>query len=252
MNYSRALIPLVAAAMLAGAVPVHAQAQRAPSASREPVTLNFANAEIEAVARTMGAITGRNVVVDPRVKGTMSLSTERPVTPQAAFNQFVATLRLSGFTVVEAAGLYKVVPEADAKLQGGAVSISPSPAGPGISTQIFRLNYETANNLVPILRPLISPNNTINVNPGNNSLVITDYWTTCSASAASLRRWTSRTPRTSRSSRCATRWHPISRPSCSAWWTAAAAPPPAHPPRRKARPIRRFAPPSSPSRAPMR
>jgi general secretion pathway protein D len=173
MNFSRALIPLVAAAMLAGAGA--AQAQPGQRASREPVTLNFANAEIEAVARTMGAITGRNVVVDPRVKGTMSLSTERPVTPQAAFNQFVATLRLSGFTVVESAGLYKVVPEADAKLQGGAVSVAPAPAAPGISTQIFRLNYETANNLVPILRPLITPNNTINVNPGNNSLVITDY-----------------------------------------------------------------------------
>ena len=42
-------------------------------------------------------------------------------------------------------------------------------------TQIFRLNYENADNLVPVLRPLISPNNTINANPGNNSLVITDY-----------------------------------------------------------------------------
>ena len=50
-----------------------------------------------------------------------------------------------------------------------------STGGAGIVTQIFRLNHETANNLVPILRPLISPNNTINVNPGNNSLVITDY-----------------------------------------------------------------------------
>jgi general secretion pathway protein D len=146
-------------------------AQRA----REPVTLNFANAEIEAVARTMAAITGRNIVVDPRVKGTINLSTERPVPPQQAFNQFVATLRLSGFTVVEAGGLLKVVPEADAKLQGGAVSVGSPPGGAQIVTQIFRLNHESANNLVPILRPLISPNNTINVNPGNNSLVITDY-----------------------------------------------------------------------------
>jgi general secretion pathway protein D len=55
------------------------------------------------------------------------------------------------------------------------VSVGSPPGGAGIVTQIFRLNHETANNLVPILRPLISPNNTINVNPGNNSLVITDY-----------------------------------------------------------------------------
>jgi len=169
MKFRRALVSLVAGALLAGGASAQAPA------TREPVTLNFANAEIEAVARTMAAITGRNIVVDPRVKGTITLSTERPVPPQQAFNQFVSTLRLSGYTVVESAGLLKVVPEADAKLQGGAVSVGTPPAGNQLVTQIFRLNYETANNLVPILRPLISPNNTINVNPGNNSLVITDY-----------------------------------------------------------------------------
>ncbi|MFT4243588.1 MAG: type II secretion system secretin GspD [Acidovorax sp.] len=146
----------------------------------EPVTLNFANAEIEAVARTLATITGRNVVVDPRVKGQLTLVTDRPVTPTQAFQQFLAALRLQGFTVVESAGLYKVVPEADAKLQGGSVNVSQGgasgvPAGGQVVTQIFKLNFENANNLVPVLRPLISPNNTINVNPGNNSLVITDY-----------------------------------------------------------------------------
>ena len=147
-----------------------------PPQRGEPVTLNFANAEIEAVARTMATITGRNVVVDPRVKGTMNLSTDRPVSPAAAYNLFLATLRLQGYTVVETAGLDKVVPEADAKLQGGAVSAGPVTARSNqIVTQIFRLNFETANNLVPVLRPLISPNNTISVNPGNNSLIITDY-----------------------------------------------------------------------------
>ena len=142
----------------------------------EPVTLNFANAEIDAVARAMATLTGRQVVVDPRVKGTMNLSTERAVSPAAAYNLFLATLRLQGFTVVEAAGLDKVVPEADAKLQSGTVSAgAASSSSNQIVTQIFRLNFENANNLVPVLRPLISPNNTINVNPGNNSLVITDY-----------------------------------------------------------------------------
>ena len=157
---------------------LQAQTLAAPKAG-EAVTLNFSNAEIEAVARTMASITGANVVVDPRVKGTLTLVTEKPVSRSVALNQFVAALRLQGFTLVESAGLYKVVPEADAKLQSGAVSVSDDghagPAGNQISTQIFRLNFESANNLLPILRPLISPNNTINVNPGNNSLVITDY-----------------------------------------------------------------------------
>ncbi|MDX9969069.1 MAG: type II secretion system secretin GspD [Hydrogenophaga sp.] len=143
-----------------------------------PVTLNFVDADIEAVARTMATITGRNVVVDPRVKGTVSLATDRPVPPDAALNQFAAALRLQGFTLVDTSGLYKIVPEADAKLQGNVVSAGsavPRAQSNQIVTQIFHLNHEAANNLVPVLRPLIGPNNTINVNPGTNALVITDY-----------------------------------------------------------------------------
>ena len=174
MNYRFAAASLAVALSMGTAPGVHAQRANAQRAA-EPITLNFVNADIEAVARTMAAITGRNIVVDPRVKGTMTLSTEQPVPPSTAFNQFVATLRLSGFTVVESGGLLKVVPEAEAKLQGGAVSVGGTAGGSQIVTQIFRLNFENASNLVPILRPLISPNNTINVNPGNNSLVITDY-----------------------------------------------------------------------------
>ena len=142
----------------------------------EAITLNFVGAEIDAVARTMAVITGRTMVVDPRVKGTMNLSSEKPQSPTAAYNQFLAALRLQGYTVVESAGISKVVPEAEGKLQGGVVSIGPTAGGSNqIVTQIFRLNHETANNLIPLLRPLISPNNTININPGSNSLVITDY-----------------------------------------------------------------------------
>ncbi|MET3384015.1 type II secretion system secretin GspD [Variovorax paradoxus] len=159
--------------------PAPAEAAAAPVVRSSPITLNFSNADIEAVARTMAVVTGRNVVVDPRVKGTMDLVTDRAVQPAAAFNQFAAALRLQGFAVVEADGLYKVVLEANAKLQSVAVNTSigavPASASNQVVTQIFRLNHESPNALMPVLRPLIPPNNTINVNPGSNSLVITDY-----------------------------------------------------------------------------
>jgi general secretion pathway protein D len=165
---------LVAVSAIITLAPANLYAQK----QGEAITLNFVNAEIEAVARTMGVITGRNVVVDPRVKGTMNLSSEKPLSPLAAYNQFVTTLRLQGVVVVESQGIYKVVPEADAKLITNVVSAGGAPAKAGnnqIVTQIFNLNYDSAANLLPILRPLISPNNTISVNPGNNSLIITDY-----------------------------------------------------------------------------
>ena len=142
----------------------------------EPVTLNFVNAEIEGVARAMGAILNQQFVVDPRVKGTITLFSEEPLSPREAYLNFLAALRGLGFTVVESGGLFKVVPEADAKLQSSTVSVGAvSRQGDQVLTQIFKLSHENANNLVPVLRPLISPNNTINANPGNNTLVITDY-----------------------------------------------------------------------------
>jgi general secretion pathway protein D len=155
------------------------QGNAQPSATRfrgEPVTLNFVNADIEGVTRAMSVILKQQFVVDPRVKGTITLYTEQPLSPRDAYLNFLAALRGLGFTVVEVAGLYKVVPEADAKLQTGTVSVGEvSRKGDQVISQIFKLNHENANNLVPVLRPLISPNNTINANPGNNSLVITDY-----------------------------------------------------------------------------
>jgi general secretion pathway protein D len=142
----------------------------------EPVTLNFVNADIEGVTRAMAAILKQQFVVDPRVKGTITLYSEEPLLPREAYLNFLAALRGLGFTVVESGGIYKVVPEADAKLQAGTVSVGGvDRRGDQVITQIFKLNHESANNMVPVLRPLISPNNTINANPGNNSLVITDY-----------------------------------------------------------------------------
>ena len=169
----------VAAALLLGAMPpLPAFAQKSASSRfrGEPVTLNFVNADIEGVARAMSAILRRQFLVDPRVRGSITLYSEDPLSPGEAYLNFLAALRGLGFTVVEVGGLFKIVPEADAKLQAGTVEIgNVQRRGDQVLTQIFRLNHENANNLVPVLRPLISPNNTINANPGNNTLVITDY-----------------------------------------------------------------------------
>ena len=137
-------------------------------------SLNFVGADIESVIKAIGHYIGTTFIIDPRIKGTINLVSEKPVSKAQAFRLLTSALRLQGYTVVAADGYTKVVPEADAKLQAG--STSPGTVrGDQIATQIFRLNYESANNLVAVLRPLISPNNTINANPGNNSLVITDY-----------------------------------------------------------------------------
>ncbi|MBB5203273.1 general secretion pathway protein D [Inhella inkyongensis] len=171
--------PLFRATALAATLCLHAGfAHAAPPAVRAetPVTLNFVNADIEAVSRAMGSMLGRSLIVDPRVKGTVTLYSEQPLRAQEAFAQYLAALRGLGFSVIDAAGLLKVVPEADAKLQATTVVLDDSKIrGDQIITQVFQLKHENANNLVAVLRPLVNVNNTINANPGNNSLVITDY-----------------------------------------------------------------------------
>ncbi len=145
------------------------------------VSLNFVNADIEAVMRAVGQFLKKDFLVDPRVKGTITLTTDKPVTRAEAYGMVLTALRFQGFAVVENGGVAKVLPEADAKFAGGPIQISSGTArsdgirGDQIVTQIFRLNYESASNMVNMLRPLVTANNPITVNPGNNSLVITDY-----------------------------------------------------------------------------
>ncbi|MDO9215667.1 MAG: secretin N-terminal domain-containing protein, partial [Lacisediminimonas sp.] len=167
----RIFVHALLACMVVTQVPVvHAQQQ--PTGN--DATLNFVGADIESVVKAVGHYTGNTFIVDPRVKGTINLVAEKPVSKTQAFQLLTQTLRLQGYAVVNANGIYKVVPEADAKLQAGPIQTGAL-RGDQIATQVFRLNYETAVNLVPVLRPLISPNNTINANAGTNSLVVTDY-----------------------------------------------------------------------------
>ncbi|AOZ07851.1 type II secretion system secretin GspD [Cupriavidus malaysiensis] len=159
--------------------PLWAQ-QPAGANGRDQVVLNFVNADLESVVKAVGQATGKNFVVDPRVKGSVNLVTEQPVSREQALSTLGSVLRMQGYAIVESNGFTKVVPEADAKLQGSPTVVGPAPArggsgGEQVVTQVFRLNYESANNLVPVLRPMIAPNNTITAYPGNNTLVITDY-----------------------------------------------------------------------------
>ena len=140
------------------------------------LTLNFTNTDIEAVTRAMADFTGRTFIVDPRVKGTVNLTVDQPLTPEQALGALTTALRLQNIALVDSGGVIRVVPEADARLQGGRVGTeAPIGRGDEIVTQVFRLNYESAVNIAQVLRPLVSTNNPINAYAGNNTIVVTDY-----------------------------------------------------------------------------
>ena len=165
------------AVLLALLIPLTGLAQPQPAAA-DTVMLNFVNADIEGVVKAVSEITGKNFVLDPRVKGTVNIVSARPVSRELVYEVFLSALRLQGYAAVEDRGVVKIIPEADAKLhQGRTVGPSERPraAGDQIQTQVFTLKYESAAQLVPILRPLIAPANAIAVYPASNTLVITDY-----------------------------------------------------------------------------
>jgi len=139
--------------------------------------LNFRDAEIDAVAAAFSQLLGRQILVDARVKGRMSLESSRPLTKDQALALFQSALRMQLFAMVHVGDSLRVVPEVDAKLHGGPVQQQASSARSGeeVITRVFRLRYELANNILPIIRPLVPPNNTISAMASNNSLVVTDY-----------------------------------------------------------------------------
>ncbi|MEO8158215.1 MAG: type II secretion system secretin GspD [Betaproteobacteria bacterium] len=153
-------------------------ANKSARANPDVVTLNFVNADIEGVVKVVSEITGKNFIVDPRVKGTVNIVSAKPMSRALVYEVFLSALRLQGFAAVEDHGIVKIVPEVDAKLHSSP-TIGPDDKARGggdrIETRVFTLKYESAAQTLPILRPLIAPNNTITAYQNSNTLVITDY-----------------------------------------------------------------------------
>jgi general secretion pathway protein D len=170
------LATTVAATLALPCQPALAAGNDAPASTGDSVSLNFVNADIGAVIQAIAKISGRNFVVDPRVKGTLNIVTARPVARNLTYPILLSALRLQGYAAIEGQGITKIVPEADAKLHAVPVGKGQGAGGGDrLTTQVFNLKNESAAQLVPVIRPLVSPNNTVTAYPGNNSLVVTDY-----------------------------------------------------------------------------
>ncbi len=165
----RLLAALCCAAVLA--------ALAADDKERDKVTLKFVGADIQSVVNAVSQITGKNFILDPRVTGQVNIISASPVHKDLVYPILLSALRLQGFTAVEGPGnTVKILPEADAKLNYSPTIIAGvQGSGDKIVTQVYPLKYESAAQLLPVLRPLIAPNNVINAYPNNNTLVITDY-----------------------------------------------------------------------------
>lgn len=163
------LRPCLLVAMLAACVSTAA-------AQDNLVTLNFVNSDIESTIKAVGVITGKNFVIDPKVKGSVNIISNQAVARDLVYPILLSALRQQGFTAVENGSIVKVMPDADAKTQAMQVfDRKGKSSGDRLITKVYPLVYESATQLVTTLRPLVSANNFMAAYQGANTLVITDY-----------------------------------------------------------------------------
>ncbi|MBP9742647.1 MAG: type II secretion system secretin GspD [Burkholderiales bacterium] len=154
----------------------------APAIANDKVVLNFENADIQSVIKAISQLSGKNFVIDPRVKGTVNIVSDKPIAKADSYKVLESALRMQGFATVEADGVIKVLPETDAKTYGmrtetvsdGGKSIGQQ-EGDQVITKIFVIGHGSAMQLANSLRPLIASNNSIAVYANSNALIVTDY-----------------------------------------------------------------------------
>jgi general secretion pathway protein D len=147
------------------ALPLHA----------ETVTLNLKDADISALISTVAEVTNRNFIVDPRVKGKVTVISNRPMSSDEVYQVFLSILTVHGFAAVPSGEVIKIVPDVNAK-QGGIPTSSDADPGEGdeMVTRVIQVDNVTAAQLVPILRPLVPQQGHLAAYPATNVLIISD------------------------------------------------------------------------------
>lgn len=148
----------------------------APAAARaEPVTLNLKDADIGAVIGTISEITGKNFIVDPRVKGKITIISSRPMESDEVYQVFLSVLDVYGFSAVPSGKVVKIIPDANAKQIAVPTTDDGSPGrGDEFVTRVIELRNVSAAQLVPILRPLVPQQGHLAAYVPSNMLIIAD------------------------------------------------------------------------------
>ncbi|MEC9341109.1 MAG: type II secretion system secretin GspD [Pseudomonadota bacterium] len=141
------------------------------AAPAQDVTLNLKDADITALINTVAEVTGRNFVVDPRVKGKVTVISSQPMDHSELYEVFLSILDVHGFAAIPAGQVTSIVPTASAKTVGGEV---PEAAAGDFITEVIPVSNVSANQLVAILRPLIPQFGHLGAHPDSNILVISD------------------------------------------------------------------------------
>lgn len=140
----------------------------------EKVTLNFSDADLVAVINSVSQITGRNFIIDPRVRGKVTVVSSTPLDEEEVYNVFLSILQVYGFAALPGDGAIKIVPDAVAKQNSSAVVSGATGSSDRLITKVIKVSNINAAQLVPILRPLVAQQGHLAAYAQTNMLVITD------------------------------------------------------------------------------
>jgi general secretion pathway protein D len=144
------------------------------SVKAEDVTLNFSDADLVAVINSVSQITGKNFIIDPRVKGKITVVSAKPLNKDEVYNVFLSILQVHGFATVPTKNAIKIIPDATAKQDATPFTDSPNSPEDQLITRVLKIEHINSAQLVPILRPLVAQQGHLAAYAETNVLIISD------------------------------------------------------------------------------
>ncbi|MCP4668668.1 MAG: type II secretion system protein GspD, partial [Deltaproteobacteria bacterium] len=153
--------------------PIHRGIQRSKPGS---ITMNFKGVDIRVLINFISELTGKNFLVDPAVRGKVTILSPEKVTIDEAYKVFLSVLEVNGYTTVRAGKITKIIPAADAKSKGVETRRKKMIESPKdkVVTQLLPLKYADAGDLAKLLRPFIPKTGLLISYPDTNTLIIID------------------------------------------------------------------------------
>ena len=140
------------------------------------ITPNYKDADLAQIVEAVSQVTGKNFIIDPRVKAQVTMLSATPMTPDAFYQAFLAILQVHGFIAVQSGKVYKIIPDANSRqVPGNDLPDHVSSTSDELVTQVVQLKSVSAAQLVPILRPLIPQNGHLAAYTPSNVLIISDH-----------------------------------------------------------------------------
>src|ERR1700733_9958508 len=174
-------IAIAIAALALGALALGAQQnpQRTTAAGEQSnsqrITPNFKDADITQIIEAVSMATGKNFIIDPRVRAQVTMLSSTPMTPDQFYQAFLAILQVHGFVAVPAGDVIKIIPDANMRqYPANDLPHSVSSTSDELVTQVLAVKNVGAAQLVPVLRPLMPQNAQLSAVTGANILIISD------------------------------------------------------------------------------